>query len=535
MKTLSMTSRAGALIALVAIMSCSRSGDNARSTAAPTAPSSLAASQPFVDPATDRLGAMAATFPTPEDALAFRQVLEAKFRAEGRPAQTTFVNAEGVIVWTLEYLRYRASGCSQAEAIDKVFTQIDRRGVPAPCTATISETFPSQSEAQAFRQQLELKYRDGLGAPPNQTFVPQASEVLYTIEFVRYTQSGCSSASSYERVFVQIDGRGVEPDCRQEPLPCRLTVSPSTLDIGSAGGAFSTRLSAETEACGWKVQSDAPWLTGLPTGGTGSATIAVNATANTGSQSRAGRLTITSDAGGTSTSVPPAILQVNQAPTNTTPPGPGPGPTPGPCTYTVSPTTVNAIPQGGTYGVAITTQAGCAWSARSTSTFIVLESGQSGVGSGTARFIVGRNDGAARQGAGEVSWSTGSQALTFVQPALPLEAFITAPVACNAGSACRFDGSRSTGAITEYRWNFGDNTSGSGVSPSKTYAFGIAPYPDDSIDVTVTLTVIGPAGSSTTSVTVTVFDNGGLLAFGGPIPERVARLIAASPAFSRTR
>ncbi len=130
----------------------------------------------------------------------------------------------------LEYLRYRAGGCSQAEAISRVFTQIDRRGVPGLCNEAVTGTpeYPPQSEAQAFRQQLEAKYRDDLRAPPTTTFVDQPSEILYTIEFVRYTQSGCSGASAFERVFVQIDGRGVEPDCQTPPptVTCSYGISP---------------------------------------------------------------------------------------------------------------------------------------------------------------------------------------------------------------------------------------------------------------------------------------------------------------------
>jgi hypothetical protein len=47
---------------------------------------------------------------------------------------TTFVDAEGDIVWTLEYLRYRLSACGHAEAESKVFAQIDDRSrIPPTC------------------------------------------------------------------------------------------------------------------------------------------------------------------------------------------------------------------------------------------------------------------------------------------------------------------------------------------------------------------------------------------------------------------
>ncbi len=46
----------------------------------------------------------------------------------------TFVDPEGDVIWTQEYMRYRVSSCSHADAIAKVMAQIDGAGVPADCT-----------------------------------------------------------------------------------------------------------------------------------------------------------------------------------------------------------------------------------------------------------------------------------------------------------------------------------------------------------------------------------------------------------------
>ena len=53
-------------------------------------------------------------FPPRNEPFAFRQELERIYRDDlRRTAVQTFVDPEGDIVWTQEYLRYRLNGCSQ--------------------------------------------------------------------------------------------------------------------------------------------------------------------------------------------------------------------------------------------------------------------------------------------------------------------------------------------------------------------------------------------------------------------------------------
>ena len=55
------------------------------------------------------------------------------------------MDAEGGVVWTQEYLRYRVNQCDHPTAVQKVFSQIDGGGVAPtcfvpPCVFTVSPT-----------------------------------------------------------------------------------------------------------------------------------------------------------------------------------------------------------------------------------------------------------------------------------------------------------------------------------------------------------------------------------------------------------
>jgi hypothetical protein len=61
------------------------------------------------------------------------------------------------------------------------------------------------------------------------------------------------------------------------------------------------------------------------------------------------------------------------------------------CTYSISPTNDSFGPSGGTGSVSVTTQAGCAWTASSSASWISITSGNSGVGNGTINYSVSAN------------------------------------------------------------------------------------------------------------------------------------------------
>ncbi|MDP3717548.1 MAG: hypothetical protein Q8T13_07280 [Acidobacteriota bacterium] len=239
------------------------SGPESRSHA-PTAPSSTApaaasasgaagSSAPagvIPEPGGSRLpsevsGPTAVSFPPRTEALFFRTALEAKYR-DGlrRSSVLTYVDQEGTVVWVQEYLRYRVNLCSHVDAITRVFQQIEGFGVQPVCGSTNTATFPSRQQPLDFMVQLEAKYRDGLRRPSAPTFVDVEGNVIWVQEYFRYRVSGCDHSTSQQKVFDQIDGRGVAANCTPVAPPPAPTPAPSP-----GGGVFTLSVSISQCSC----------------------------------------------------------------------------------------------------------------------------------------------------------------------------------------------------------------------------------------------------------------------------------------------
>lgn len=72
---------------------------------------------------------------------------------------------------------------------------------------------PSQHESSAFRTTLDAIYRDRLGRPAADSFVPAADAVRYTIRYLRYRVYHCDHDRAIAHVFTQLDGGGVPEVC----------------------------------------------------------------------------------------------------------------------------------------------------------------------------------------------------------------------------------------------------------------------------------------------------------------------------------
>jgi len=193
-----------------------------REAASPTAASPLTGAPASSVPASSRAfavtaGPTAVTFPPRDQALRFRQDLEAYYRdVLRRGSSQSFVDIEGTIVWTQEYLRYRVNGCGHADGLARVMAQIDGSTNTAACSSQ-STPFPPRNEPFAFRQSLEAKYRDGLRSGVSSTFVDQEGDIVWTTEYLRYRTTGCDHAQASSRVVDQLANRPAPAGC--EPLP----------------------------------------------------------------------------------------------------------------------------------------------------------------------------------------------------------------------------------------------------------------------------------------------------------------------------
>ena len=158
------------------------------------------------------------SFPPRNEALDFRSQLETKYRTGLKRAASllTYVDNEGDVVWTTEYLRYRVYQCAHTTAVTKVMTEIGGGAQPATCGNPTSGTvtFPARTDALDFRSQLETRYRDVLRRGTNATAVDNEGDVVWTQEYLRYRVNGCAHADAVSKVFLQIDGKGVQAVCR---------------------------------------------------------------------------------------------------------------------------------------------------------------------------------------------------------------------------------------------------------------------------------------------------------------------------------
>jgi len=97
-----------------------------------------------------------AIYPPRNETLDFRHRLEAKYASMGRAGITTYVDLEGQVIWTQEYLRYRSNECSHDVAVQKVAAQI--AGAP-----------PSETCVPACRYRVSPSTRNLAGGQQGQS------------------------------------------------------------------------------------------------------------------------------------------------------------------------------------------------------------------------------------------------------------------------------------------------------------------------------------------------------------------------------
>lgn len=172
---------------------------------------------------------------------------------------------------------------------------------------------------------------------------------------------------------------------------------------------------------------------------------------------------------------------------------PSPTPPPAACTYQLASTTTSVGSDAGAVSVTVTTTAQCAWTARVDATWITIQSGASGTGSGTIALAIAAN---ADTGAREALLTVEGQTVRLTQQgraAAPCEYSVTpdsqrwgpeggtGPIAITAPAHCAWT------IATDQNWVTFDRSSGTG---SGTVLYTVAPWPG-STERSATITAAG--------------------------------------------
>lgn len=131
---------------------------------------------------------------------------------------------------------------------------------PTPTTPTVTVTFPPRNETLDFRQQLETKYRTGLGRSAGPTFVDVEGTAVWLQEYLRYRVSHCDHVTSEQRVIAQIDGLGIQPTCSQ-PTSLSFPIRSDSLSFRQALEAkYRDGLRRSASSSSVDVEGEAVWM-----------------------------------------------------------------------------------------------------------------------------------------------------------------------------------------------------------------------------------------------------------------------------------
>jgi hypothetical protein len=153
----------------------------------------------------------------------------------------------------------------------------------------------------------------------------------------------------------------------QEGQGCSFTLTGSSDPVPSGGGRRVLTVGT-LAGCAWNATSSVPWIVIVNGSGAGPATVTFDVQANGGAAREA------------SISVGSRVFLVSQAAAPTAPP----------CTFTIDRPTQSFPVTGGQATVAVTAQAGCAWTVEGGAPWTTIVAG-SGTGSGETRYSVAPN------------------------------------------------------------------------------------------------------------------------------------------------
>ncbi len=153
-------------------------------------------------------------FPPMHESIAFRRMLEDKYSNDlHRATAPTYIDVATSVTWTQRYIRYRLHACSHAEALRRVFQQMNERGISPGCAARLTNIFPPRDDVVNFRRQLEFKFRDANNRPLGTTHVDLEDDGVWMQQYLQHRLERCSHEEAARRVFAQIDGQPLGPGC----------------------------------------------------------------------------------------------------------------------------------------------------------------------------------------------------------------------------------------------------------------------------------------------------------------------------------
>ena len=157
---------------------------------------------------------------------------------------------------------------------------------------------------------------------------------------------------------------------------CSYTLSPSSVSVVASGGTGQFLVSTAS-SCSWTAPSADSWvIVTAGSSGQGDGSVSWEVTANATSDPRTGSI-IVADQQFT-------VSQAGQA---------------GACSYTLSPSSVNATADGGPASFSVSTTSSCSWTATPSVSWISITAGASGAGNGTVSSQISANpDTASRTG-----------------------------------------------------------------------------------------------------------------------------------------
>lgn len=252
----------------------------------------------------------------------------------------------------------------------------------------------------------------------------------------------------------------------QAGAPCSYSINPvSDPSVAYSGGSGTVAVTAAA-GCSWSSTNSTTWIHLTNSSATGNGTVDYTVDANPSSVQRTGTVTI---AGKTFT--------VTQAGA--------------PCIFSLTPSSGSFGSSAGSGSIAVTSPAGCAWTAASNDSWITVSSGSPGSGNGTLNYSVSANTGGTSRSG---SMTVAGQAFTVTQSGVGCTYSIS-PTSVSP-TAAGSTGSVTVTAPAGCSWSAASNdlwisiTGGASGSGNGTMNYSVSSNPDG-IARTGTMTIQG--------------------------------------------